>query len=359
MKKSYLFLAAAGLVLSACSNNDLKNDIEEIETPIDFLGYTQNSTKAEIKNEKALALAGGFAVYGYKYKDGLTWSDWSSTAGNVIFKNVNVKTTATSGDSEEKNDYVWTYENKKYWDKTSAYKFYAVAPYEGTPNYSISNDGKFTISSVASGLAANSKDYVIDRVVNEVAINNGGNAYTKVGFDFHHIMAKVDFKLKMSESMDDADKVKVQSIKMSGWDNATGTFTQTKTDGTWATLDCSEWVLGTTVAGNVEVLTVDDASKPIETALLTKTAEVLNTNTFIMVPQSFEADVLTFTIDYTVNGEPFTAQVGKIGSTQTWGTDSHITYTLTVGPKAIEFDVTSVCDFCAPSGGQNYNGTIQ
>ncbi len=347
MKKSIIFLSVAAM-FAACSNNDLKNDIEEIETPIDFLGYTQNSTKAEITNEKALAISGGFAVYGYKYKTGLAWTNWESTTGNVIFKNVNVKTTAAAGDAETKADYVWTYDNKKYWDKTAAYKFYAIAPYEATPNYSLSEDGKFTILNVASGLASASKDYVIDRVVNDVAATA---THDKVAFDFHHIMAKVDFMLKMSDGMDDEDVVKVTSVKMSGWDNATGTFTQTKTDGTWTSLDCSEWALGTSVAGDVECVTAETT--------LSKTAAATNTNTFIMVPQSFAADVLTFTIDYTVNDEPFTAQVGKIGSTQTWGTDSHVTYTLTVGPQAIEFDVTSVCDFCAPSGGQNYNGTIQ
>lgn len=344
MKKTMILFAAAGIVLASCSNNDLKNDIQEIDTPIDFLGYTQKSTKAEITNEKALALSGGFAVYGYKYKTDLAWSNWESTTGNVIFKNVNVKTTAADADAETKADYVWTYDNKKYWDKTAAYKFYAIAPYEATPNYSLSADGKFTISNVASGLASASKDYVIDRVVNDVAATA---THDKVAFDFHHIMAKVDFKLKMSDGMANTDVVKVTSVKMSGWNNATGTFTQTKTDGTWASLDCSEWALGTSVAGDIECVTAETT--------LSKTAAATNTNTFIMVPQEIAyvaatttdpASGLTFTIDYTVNGEPFTAQSGIVASTQTWGTDSHTTYTLTVGPQAIEFDVTSVCSFC-------------
>ena len=65
-----------------------------------------------------------------------------------------------------------------------------------------------------------------------------------------------------------------------------------------------------------------------------------------MVPQAVEN--LTFTLSYTITysdgtEEDFVAHAGKLED-QTWGTDTWTTYTLTVGPKPIEFDVTSVCN---------------
>jgi len=344
MNKKYFVLMGIAAMFAACSSNELKEDIKVQETAIEFGGYTNRTSRAEIKNEKALGLAGGFAVYGYKYKTDLAWADpwWNeTTVKNVIFKNVNVTTTAAESDAETKTDYAWTYSGTKYWDKTADYKFYAIAPYEGTPNYSIDKDGKFNITGVASGLAADSKDYVIDRVVNEVAASTSHSA---VEFDFHHIMTKVDFLLKMSDDLNDADVVKVTSVEMSGWNKATGTFAQSKVDGTWGALDCTEWTLATpAVAGNVECVTAETT--------LSKTAAATNTNTFIMVPQDIAASTLTFTLNYTVNDEPFTAQTGAVTTAQKWGTDSHFTYTITVGPEAIKFDVTSVCDFCVSGEG--------
>jgi len=50
-------------------------------------------------------------------------------------------------------------------------------------------------------------------------------------------------------------------------------------------------------------------------------------------------------INFTVDGEPFNGHVGKIAAAQTWGTDSHFTYTITIDPATIEFDVASIAGF--------------
>jgi hypothetical protein len=58
---------------------------------------------------------------------------------------------------------------------------------------------------------------------------------------------------------------------------------------------------------------------------------------------------LTFTISYIIGdvntGEVFTEQVGVMPSNQKWGTDTHTTYTITVGPRAIEFSAKTVAGF--------------
>lgn len=320
----------AAVALASCSSNDVKSDIEENEVAIDLDLVIDKATKAEQTTDLATIKTTGFGVYG------------SKTAGSTT-------TTLFTNEKVTYSTDKWTYTNTKYWDKTATYAFYAIAPYKAS-GYSCT-DGKFTIDAVASALASASDDYIIDR---DGATGISGSTYatagTKVAFGFHHIMAKVDFKLVKAESVADGDVLKVQSIKMSGWDSGSGKFVQTKTDGTWDTLDKSEWTIAAAGTGNVDVVTAETT--------LSKTAAATNTNTYIMVPQSIDENTLTFTVNYTINGEPFTAQVGKIAAAQVWGTDSHITYTLTIGPAAIEFDVTSVCGFCVAGTANSPSGTV-
>lgn len=323
MNKNYIALLGIAAMFAACSSNELKEDIKSQEISIGFDGYIQKVSRAEQTTDKATLQTTGFGVYGSKT---------ASSTTTTLFTNEEVTYSTDK----------WTYTHTKYWDKTATYAFYAIAPYKAS-GYSCT-DGKFTIDAVASALAADSEDFIIDR---DGATGISGSTYaaagTKVAFDFHHIMAKVDFKLAKSSAIADTDEVKVQSIKMSGWNSGSGKFVQTLT-ATPETLVNTEWSIATADAGDVDVLNGTETT-------LSKTAANTNTNTYIMVPQNIAAETLTFTVDYTINDEPFTAQVGKISAAQVWGTDSHITYTLTVGPAAIEFDVTSVCGFCVTASG--------
>ena len=79
-------------------------------------------------------------------------------------------------------------------------------------------------------------------------------------------------------------------------------------------------------------------------------------DTYIMVPQTIAANDLTFTINYTINGEAFTAQAGSVTTAQTWGTDTHTTYTIIVAPNVINFDVNSVAGWTTkPEGSATIN----
>ena len=103
-------------------------------------------------------------------------------------------------------------------------------------------------------------------------------------------------------------------------------------------LNISEWSQTTTASGETVQLASGEA--------LEFTAKETNlVKSYIMVPQQIAANTLKFTVSYTLNDEEFTDQEGYITTAQTWGTDSHTLYTITVGPLAIKFDVNSVCDF--------------
>ena len=327
MKKSILLLAVAASFAACTQNEEINDAISQQE--IKFDQVLNKTTKAEIVNEAALAAEGGFAVFGYKSTDDFVKNE------TTVFDNVNVYD--ASG--------VWKYDDTKYWDRTATYNFYAIAPYESPATYSL-NDGKFTVDGVASGLATASVDYVIDRTPTEECGISGAGTPSAVGFEFHHIMAKVSFAVKTTIA--DATII-VQNLTMTGWDAGEGKFTQSKTNGTWNELNVSEWNIAVPLAGSATL--IGDGSGNADDITLSSTAQDLK-DVYIMVPQVIAAKKLTFTVDYTINGEPFTNQTSALDAAQTWGTDSYTKYTLAIGPSAIEFDVDAVCDFCYTAPGQ-------
>lgn len=327
MKKSILLLAVAASFAACTQNEEINDAISQQE--IKFDQVLNKTTKAEITDEDALAEAGGFAVFGYKSTDAFVKNE------TTVFDNVNVYD----------DNGAWKYTDKKYWDKTATYNFYAIAPYKSSAIYSL-NDGKFTVDGVASGLATASEDYVIDRTPTDECSISGAGTPSAVSFEFHHIMAKVSFAVKTTIA--DATII-VQNLTMTGWDAGEGKFTQSKTNGTWNELNVSEWNIAVPLEGSA--ILIGDGSGNADDITLSSTAQDLK-DVYIMVPQVIAAKKLTFTVDYTINGEPFTNQISALAEAQTWGTDSYTKYTLTIGPSAIEFDVDTVCDFCYTAPGQ-------
>lgn len=332
-KKIYILAAVATLI--ACSSNDVKNDI--VDNEIGFDANTYKTTRAEITNNATLASQGGFIVWGYKAKNQATM-DWTVDE-YTVFDGVNVTSSTNNGAYISGDQTNWTYATKKYWDKNAKYCFYAAAPYKAS-TYSVTgtNDAKMIgITGATSGLASASDDFLIAR--GGVKNRLGSNQTDNVDFTFNHTMTKVDFLLKKASTV--TGEVKVQSITMTGWNNGVGTFTQ-NSNSTPSGLDNSEWAIASSVAGNVSILTG-------ETGALTTTADKSTSQDYIMVPQNIAANALTFTIDFTVDGEPFNDHVGTIAAAQTWGTDSHFTYTLTISPATIEFDVVQINGFQNPT----------
>ena len=321
MKKNYFMLAAAAMMFAACSETDLMSEMGEMEKAqeISFESFANKTTRAEIADTAALH-TNGFKVWGSKtYDNTLT----------TIFNGVKVYYS---------NNY-WTYDNKKYWDETATYDFYAVAPHDG--NTSIAANGMITITNVASGKSTDSKDYLIDRDGNKGV---AGSKKEVVPFEFNHTMAKLSFKLKAGIN----DTITVTSLKMTGWDKALGTFTQQLTT-TPTTNSHIEWGLATKVDGTATLVGTDATDTII--VLPSSMTEKAVTDTYIMVPQTIAANDLKFTIDFKIGDEVFTAQTGEVTTAQTWGTDTHTTYTITVAPNVINFKVDSVAGWTPTPGG--------
>lgn len=331
MKKNYFMLAAAALMFAACAETDFVNPVPVNEGEvIGFETFANLPTKAEITNETALQGV-GFQVWGYKATTAspMDWSDQFT-----VFNNNTVS--YSSG---------WTSEVARYWDRTSTYKFYAAAPSEQKSYYSIDPaTGMISITGAESAKSGASKDYLIDR---EGETNIVGATASTVGFNFHHIMSKLSFKLKAGIAKD----ITVTRLVMTGWNSGNGTFVQTLTATPGTADHTSEWTIAAAGEGSV---TLVGTGAYDETIVLPADKSVKNvTDAYIMVPQEIAASTLTFTIDYKINetGEVFTAQVGKLSAEQIWGTDAHTTYTITVGPDEIKFNVSSVCGWDAGTPG--------
>lgn len=323
-------VAAATAMLAACTQTDFVNEVPEAPQTIGFENYVGKSTRAEITDEAALSTEGGFVVWGYKTAtEGLTW-DGTKTI-TTIFNAVNVY-------GEDEN---WTYANKKYWDKASTYNFYAVAPYDPESGiYSVTDaaTGFVTITGVQSALASGSDDFMVDRDGAKDVSGNYTDIHEKVNFQFNHIMAKVSLELACG-GINTGDQITVTSLTMTGWNNNNGKFVQSLTTTPNVTNDISEW--SETAPGTNGSATFTGSY------VLTPTGDNVTVGSYIMVPQTVAN--LTFTLNYTITyagggTEDFNAHSGKL-TAQTWGTDSHTTYTITVGPAPIEFEVESVAGF--------------
>ena len=339
MKKNYCLLAASTMMFAACAQTDMVNEVVTEEAPqaIGFDAFANKTTRAEINGVEGLQTA-KFKVWGYKAPkvtvDDATTTDW--TKQQTVF--------GENGTIVKFKDNAWKPEDTKYWDKMTNYNFYAAAPAEptGGATYSIQSDmdeatpGYITITNVASGKSTDSNDFLIARGGAEGIDGDYTDQHSDVAFAFHHTMAKLSFKLAANI----AENIKVTSLKMTGWNNGVGTFTQ-KLDDTPDELEHSEWGI-TTVEG--EAILVGEGAGDETVTLPSSTEAVELQDTYIMVPQTIAANTLTFTINYEIDGETYTAHVGKIANAQVWGTDSHTTYTITVGPDQIDFSVT-VCDW--------------
>ena len=333
MKKNYFLLAASTMMFAACAQTDMVNEVVTEEAPqtIGFEGFAGKTTRKEITNVGDLQGV-GFQVWGYKAPTAATM-DWSNQY--TVFNN----TTVSYADSK------WGYEDPKYWDRTSTYKFYAAAPASQKSFYSIAPaTGMITIANVESAENDNSKDYLIDRDGYTIGGAYTGTEHDPVSFDFHHIMSKLSFKLKAAV----AEEIVVTRLVMTGWNSGLGTFTQNAKTTPNVANDYSEWTIATAGVGNI---TLVGAGSSQASVTLNSDKSTLSTVTdeYIMVPQIIAAENLTFTIDFRIGTEEFIGQVGTLASQQVWGTDAHTTYTISVGPDVIDFNVNNVCGWDAGS----------
>lgn len=329
------------VMLTGCSGVDFVEEIELEEMPIEFSSTTQNTTRAAISNNAELATAGGFAVWGYKTKtEGL---DWANNPCYTIFDNEKVYSNGNNGAYIEGAATNWTYATKKYWDLKSTYCFYAAGPASGNTagtltlvDGSSANDKHFEISGVSSMSSADDSKYNDFIITRQPVIRNGSNTVDNVDFDFHHVMSKVALKFKAG--IDDCT-ITVTDVKMSGWSTQKCNFTQSLNY--TAGENTTEWSLPEGKSHNKAGVAAFQTTNATMTGL---NSEAATSSYWIMVPQAVQN--LKFTVSYTITySDGITDTFENVEGTltnQNWYTDCQTTYTLTISPKPIKFNVSSV-----------------
>ena len=232
MKKNYLFIGAAAIMMAGCASDDLVGDgnISNGETPIAFSMNTPNATRADKEDgDAATALGKEFIVWGEKTtgtEDGNAASD-----ANLVFKNYRVQYTASTANTTVSNTDDWEYvgitpykastetttteafvspsiwtsaETKqtiKYWDdNANSYTFTAVsAKQEDITGH------KVLITKNTSGSSASEKGYKIELASgatvgdiyvadrNVIGKTNGNFSHSAVKMSFRNFQSKIRF----------------------------------------------------------------------------------------------------------------------------------------------------------------------
>jgi hypothetical protein len=263
MKKSYLIIAAAAALLVSCSDNDtFKSAAQEqqAERPLSFSAYADKVTKGS----NSTALNDFYTVFGvYGWKTVKKLEDPTQTESKSVFSNEPNEyfsqdakgSVVYNGDNEKPsiewavaNPYTaaWYYENIRFWDKmATGYEFFAIAPYESTPTYTVAAgannisiataSSKYDISTeynlARTNLSADpvseteapkaeltysgfKKDYMIADKFTTTPV--GTVTTTDVQLVFHHILTKLNVKIQKSENYKAQQVLKVNELKIAG-----------------------------------------------------------------------------------------------------------------------------------------------
>ena len=354
MKKSYLMIAAAAALFAACSNNDTFKEVANEEVAIDFAnGYIEKTTKAELTNDWFKENNNNFGVYGYK-------------GSTRIFDNEEVKWV--------ENDNDWKHTTKRFWDKaSSAYEFYAYAPYGQTATFS-DTDKKFGFTNIVAkpivNITTDNADLAIATPLTGISYdhctnkNAAGHGAGHVEFIFNHVLSKLSFYIKTnlnvkSDLSGDVQELKVNAISLdfptatsASWaqSNASGVSGTVTYDG-YQAKDGIDGTTGKEIPANYETVVLSGASTDV-----TNAATQIG-NVFIVAPVTSSGTSaehifgvkVDYTIKYNDNVTESSSAYGVIGGGNgTTGTqykpaqNTNYGITLNINPESIEFCVNKI-----------------
>ncbi|MBR4792929.1 MAG: fimbrillin family protein [Bacteroidaceae bacterium] len=351
MKKSQLFLAAAAVILAACSSNDTFKEVNE-DVAIGFNNYVAKATKGEITTSSITSY--DFGVYGYKEETS------PSTRTVTLFNNENVY--------YSNND--WTHDNIRYWDKnaTGAYYFYAYVPRleSGVSFRKVAESGQtqtgftYPLNQIfADATVTETKDLCVAAVeatdYNHCLIGNTQNVSDgHVSFTFEHVLSKLTFNIKKASTL--TDDVYLNSLHVEFPSASTVTWTQrlknvTKGNKIAAQGDI-KYVGDVTYSANYADPTADTYTVAIITSKNQEVTDgsvaIADAHSYIVTPNTIDDPVqkhkinvkVGYTIDYgnDIVESQFATGVAEINFIENY----HYTLTITIDPATIEFDVDAV-----------------
>jgi len=364
-------IAAAAALFAACSSNDVfKESVnEQTQVPLTFSAYTEKALKGT--NSTSLQdFYDEFAVYGWKTVSGNASSVFSNTANEYFDSDAAGSVVYTSGKPSDEWTYstpAWYYENVRYWDRTaSSYVFFAIAPYEENPTYTVSaTDNNIKIANSTSkydiegenNLAISGspavpqsalsysgfdKDWMIADKVTNVKADANRQTNGDVMLTFHHILTKLNVKIQKADNYKGKQDLQVTDFTIAGlakegyFEMGTNMTTNAwTTSGTYSINVSGDYSLSNTTTNYSNKYWVETLIFPQE---VTKKAAGL---------QATAPAGAYLYIQYKIGDEVFDAYYdfadiwdNTLGNDEefTFAQGSEYTLTLTVGPDPIHFD---------------------
>lgn len=365
MKKNYFMLAAATMMLAACAETDLVNEVNVESTPqaIGFETFANKATRAENSS----------AAYSWKLEEHHSsfrvWGGKKLNDGTLI----PVYPTTTLGTGTVTHDGTnWHANPIKYWDKAAErYVFFAAAPAEAdwVADVETANDfstGYVTLSnfelkgtnlSVEKATSAPVHNWKgeddVDLLISENTLverthyTTSGN--TNVHLNFSHILSRLNVIVcKHADVVGDVavTELVVDKLKNKGSFNESlnpATSTSPGSNNRWIDQGGSYSIMGLT--GNVS--TNKDAYL-IQSLVIPQTI----TKETIDVNGGDDENQAYFKIAYTIAGEPFYGYYNLAaafgGDTFDFGEGWQNTLTITINPTGITFS-GKVAEWAAPT----------
>lgn len=343
MKKNYFMLAAATMMLAACAETDLVNEIAVEETPqaIGFETFADKVTRAvtDIKDQSGNVTQSNTTKLESYHSSFGVWAYKTTTTTTNVMPNFKVQTTDQGN--------TWTYaavnnQPLKYWDKNAKYSFYAYAPYvadgvsetsgvisiengEYAANENLQTTLSTTLnSSKFSGIGEASSEASTDWMI-AAQITEYDTYANPVNEVFSHIMSKIVVKLISTVPNTTINSVSVNNVYGSGEYNGS----------TWVPAGNAKSINGTIPNGETSVGTLVTAS----------TAYYVME--YLLIPST---QAPTFSINYTVNGDTYTVTDKEITGITKFDANTKYELTVTIDLTAIEFSATA-SDFTSSGTG--------
>lgn len=331
MKKNYFMLAATAALFAACAETDLVNEIAVEETPqaIGFETFANKQTRAD--DETPAAVTTALATHHDAYK---VWAYKNTQNSTLVFNAEEV----TASDN--------TYTETQYWDKAATnYYFYAAAPAlavtengltfnestTGTEESTTTNQDKayfsynqLTLSgtnfSNTTSLSttpqttfiskdnSTSKQTITDVDVDymiantPVSRNNNGGYTNPVGFDFKHILSRLNITIKAN---DDTPTIKLTKLSLHGLKNKATFNSQTETFTSRWTSASTDTYNGYKVSSDAGITVPTTASYILECLLIPQIAKYQ----FVALAgeNSYNEQAPYIHVQYTIDSEIFDA----------------------------------------------------
>ena len=370
MKKNYFMLAAATMMLAACAETDLVNEVNTVAEPqaIGFETFANKATRATENTKEGYA--GNLETHHKSFK---VW------ASKQLADNSYVDVYAATSPGTVTYGTAWVADPLKYWDKAAEnYQFYAAAPAEASWNatntnsadgcitladYVLKGESKDNVATLNNSLkgtwgeatTSNDKDLMIAAAckVSKDHYYNVANP-TAVHLSFIHLLSKLNIAVNTTAA--NVMLVKLDVCRLNN-KSSFNEFADIDGDTDFDNDDKDALVNGSTKRWGTATLdgtyTLAAAGTPLS---LTKGAAAVYTHEYLIMPQlqlrkddckglgTVPTNDAYIDIEYTINGELYKAYYG-LAEVFDIAKDGNLafyegwqnTLTITISPDAITF----------------------